>query len=98
MSTTPNSGPVAGDGVDHRIRFEPGEHSSVVVGIVEALEAATGIDYEDLEVSLYEAIDPEALESMYRHARESDGVSWTFEFTADGFEITVRHDGRVTVR
>ena len=51
-------------------------------------------DPAEFDQRLYDAVDPDALESLF--GRES--VACTVEFTYRGYEVTVTGDRRVSVR
>jgi hypothetical protein len=61
--------------------------------IVEALADAEGVDPTELEYSLQEYVDLDALDRLANH----DGAEWTFTFELPAYEVTVQHDGRVRV-
>ncbi len=81
---------------DHSDRS--GTTSSPVLGIIDALASKRGVDATEIDVSLYESIDPEALELIYRHAQRTETASWTLELTVEGDGITIDSDGRITVQ
>lgn len=72
-----------------RERADPTE--PVVQRIVEAVAAETGADATDL-TPLYQAIDPDTLESFVG----SDNVE-SVSFRYEGFSVTVSEDSRVTL-
>lgn len=59
--------------------------------VVEAVARAEGADALDLEVPLYDAIDPDALDALFQ---SGDGY---IEFVYYGYEVTVGGDGRVSI-
>jgi len=66
------------------------ELSVAVVNHVAALE---GCDATELAYPLYESIDPDALDALFRAG--SDGY---LEFSYHGYEIRVTSDGSIDVR
>lgn len=61
-------------------------------GVIEAVADVT--NRESLALSpLYDSIDPDALDSLFRLSDEEVSVSFTYA----GFEITARSDGEVAV-
>ncbi|SMO53748.1 HalOD1 output domain-containing protein [Halorubrum cibi] len=89
-----------------RVAYEPGAE---IVGQYRAtynwtsMEPSTGIietvadaaNRESLGLSpLYDSIDPDALDSLFRLSDEAVSVSFTYE----GFEITADSDGEVVLR
>jgi hypothetical protein len=65
--------------------------------VVEALAAVEGVDPKDLDVRLYDSIDGDALEVLYRTAVER-GERLRVAFTIAEYEVVVESDGRVIVR
>ncbi|MFC6719574.1 HalOD1 output domain-containing protein [Natrialbaceae archaeon GCM10025810] len=62
------------------------------VRVVEALAAALETSPFDMEPPLYDAIDPEALDLLFR-----DGTDGEVRFAYEGHAVTVRSDGTVIV-
>lgn len=62
------------------------------VQLAEVLAAAKGVTPAELDVRLYDHVDPDALERL----RTQASVEWTFEFAVDGVALTVRSDGSVS--
>jgi hypothetical protein len=61
------------------------------LAVLEAVVAADGIDEDDLRTPLYEVIDLDALDDLFR----SSTGTVTFEY--QGCVLTVRHDGAVQI-
>lgn len=61
--------------------------------VIDALAAVTDTDPLELP-PLYEVIDPEALDALFR---PDSGVEGTVQFTFGPHEITVRSDGTVAI-
>jgi hypothetical protein len=75
-------------------RERDGSISGTVVG---ALAAVENVDSENLDVGLYDSIESDALDTLYRTAAErSERLHVTF--TIGAYEVTVEDDGRVAVR
>lgn len=73
------------------------EQASVSDEVISAVAAARGADPLDLD-PLYEAIDPDALDSLYRRGgRERENTPERLEFTYSGCGVVVAEDGSVTV-
>lgn len=49
------------------------------------------------EITLYDHIDPEALDSLVEHAAGNDGVVWEVTFTVEKWTVCVNSDGEITV-
>lgn len=66
--------------------------------VVEAVAAREGVDPVDLDIPLFEALDPDALDTLVRSASAgTDQSSVRVEFTYRGYEVTVTEDGAVEV-
>ena len=66
--------------------------------VVQAVAARTGVDPLDLEVPLYESIDPDVLDLVVRTAPGGpDRSSVRVEFTYEGLDVTVTADGSIDV-
>ncbi|RQH00821.1 HalOD1 output domain-containing protein [Natrarchaeobius oligotrophus] len=69
--------------------------SDAVVSAVASL-----VERDPIELTpLYEAVEPDALDTLVEHAQEADGAGthqvW---FTYEGFDVGVRSDGEVRIR
>ena len=62
--------------------------------VVEAVASAEGVDPLDLEVPLYDAVDPDALDALFESGGAVDG---RVEFEYYGYDVTATGDGRVTL-
>lgn len=69
----------------------PGGVESVCERIVFTVADREGVDPREIETPLYDAISPDALESLFR---ESPG---RVTFTYMGYLVTVTHEHEVTV-
>ncbi|MFB6079717.1 MAG: HalOD1 output domain-containing protein [Haloferacaceae archaeon] len=79
------------------LQREKAEYETIDAVIVRTLADATGQDPTDVDFRLYDHLNPDALERLYEDANARDGAGWRFEFAAEGFEVTVQSDGRVSV-
>lgn len=66
----------------------------LVVDIVDALAAAKDVDPMALDLQLAEQIDLDAMEALCTGTHPDD---LTVAFTVDGYTVTVRSGGHVTV-
>lgn len=62
--------------------------------VVEAVADAKDVDPLDLEVPLYEAVDPDALDSLFRASDDLEGV---IEFTYYDYQVRVTAAGNVSL-
>lgn len=61
--------------------------------VIAAVAASEGVDPVDIEVPLFEVVDPDALNSLFGAA--ADGQ---IRFGYLGYDVTVHANGRVDVR
>jgi hypothetical protein len=66
---------------------------SLAIEIVEAIADAKGIDSTELDVSLQEYIDIEAIELLAAH----ETASWTLSYQLPNHNVTVTSEGTVIV-
>lgn len=67
--------------------------------VVEELAAQEGVDPLDLDVPLYDAIDPDALNALFSPTNDgTERAGGRIVFTIDGYEVTVDGDGQVDAR
>lgn len=79
----------------HDTAYEPTTDEPVSAAVVRALAAATDTDPTDVDLRLYDAVDPDALDALYPSGRRAD---LEVTFTLGEFEVTVEDTRRVTVR
>lgn len=77
---------IKNDGYDERIS------EKVITGVAEA----KGVDPLDLD-PLYDVIDPDALNSMFRPSDGSPSASMELRFSMSGCQVVIRREGEVTV-
>lgn len=97
MAMTNGRSPTSIPSRSSHVQREPVTVDELSVAIVEAVASMKDVDPVDVEFRLYDYLDPEALDDLYRHATGEGGSAWTLEFTVDGFEMTVRSDGDITI-
>lgn len=78
---------------DVRTTDEPETLESPSLHVVAAIADATGHDPATM-APLYEAIDPDALDALFRGGAAVDG---RIEFTYYGYEVSVTASGHVTL-
>lgn len=84
--------------VVHRSWFDPESDTELGVVVVRALAAVEDADPTEVDFRLHDSIDVDALAKMYRHADGRPGSPWRMEFTVHDRHVSVRDDGRITVR
>lgn len=67
--------------------------SPVSTNVLEAIAQVEETDPVDIPCPLYEVIDPDALDTLYR----TGGSAVVVEFTYCGYSVTVQRDGEVSV-
>ena len=65
----------------------------VSMSVVEAVAEAKGTRPEELTSPLYDTIDPDALNALFRNG----GTSGEVEFTYLGYRVLVDSDGKITL-
>lgn len=71
---------------------------STSTAVVEAIAEHAGVDPADLELPLYEAIDPDALDALFSPPEGSRRpVSGRISFVYGGYDVEVTGEGEVTV-
>lgn len=63
--------------------------------VVEAVAGAEAVDPLDLEVPLYEAVDPDALDALFQS--QDTTVEGNVRFRYYGYEVAVSGDGHVSL-
>lgn len=66
--------------------------------VFDTLDQVPGFDPDDVDQTLYEAVDPDALEAVFSATRSSDRSVGRITFPFAGYELTVTADGEVVVR
>jgi len=75
---------------------ESGDHP-ISQAVVETVADAENVDPIDIEVPLFDVVDPDALDAFYRSARDNASVGLTsIDFSYYGYQIRVDETG-VTV-
>lgn len=77
------------------LRYRPEEDEPLSVAIVRALSEAKGRDITEEECVLYQSIDPEALDDLFRQEGGEDTVK--IEFTTHGAVVVLWGNGRVSI-
>jgi len=80
---------------DYRTYHDPDGSSTLSVAVVHALADVMGTDVSDVEFSLYEHIDPRALDRLF--AGDRDGAPGHVAFGVEGYRVTVYSDGAIVV-
>jgi hypothetical protein len=81
---------------DHAVQHDFEGDQLLSTTVISAVADATGVQPLDLP-PLYETIDPDTLDSLFRQTTESGGVPDHIAFTHAGCTVTVHDDGTVIV-
>lgn len=65
------------------------------IAVIEAIAAIKGIDPMDMDSTLYDYIDPDALNQLFL---SNDLGDIEVDFTIDQYTLTVRRDGGIEIR
>jgi hypothetical protein len=76
---------------------ESSDDQSIAVAVMAALSEATDDWPPEEELTLYDYIDPDALEAMLAHAGSNAAANWELQFDTDAYAVTITSDGQVTV-
>ena len=78
----------------YRTRHDPDSSEPMSRSIYTALAAVEGIAPADLDVRLYDYVDVEAIDGLYRASADRE---WEFTFTVERYAVRVRGDGSIAV-
>jgi hypothetical protein len=79
----------------HKAHHDPTGEEPLSATVIRAVAAAKGVDPTDCDLELYEAVDLEALDTLFE-GRSRDG-RWRFEFSIADHLVVVEGDGSVTI-
>lgn len=66
--------------------------------VIEAIADADDVSPTAMSPPLYRAIDPDALDALFRPSDPGSSTTGQLEFTYRGYAVTVHDDGRIDVR
>lgn len=81
----------------YRARHDSTRDGPLSETIVEALAAVENVEPDELDARLYDSLDPEALDALYRTAAERS-ERLRLAFTIGEYEVVVADDGEFFVR
>lgn len=88
------------DGGQRTFETETGKRPASIA-IVESIAAIEGINPSKVDFSLYESIDPEALDTIFENSEDEGETSddkIVAEFPVDGYVVQIRNTGKITVK
>ncbi|UPV75262.1 hypothetical protein M0R89_04135 [Halorussus limi] len=82
------------DATLYRTRHDPDSSEPISRSIYTALAAVEGVAPPELDVRLYDSVDVEALDDLFRANADDE---WEFTVTVEQYAVRVRADGRIAV-
>ncbi|WP_167599383.1 HalOD1 output domain-containing protein [Halorussus marinus] len=79
----------------HEAYHDPDGDAALSTTVINAVAAAEGVDPTHRNLQLYDALDLEALDSLFE--RRSRGDHWRFEFGVHDLVVVVHGDGCIAV-
>ncbi len=82
----------------YRVEHDPDDAAALSTTVIHALADCMGIDVTDCRFSLYDAVDPDALDALFRPRH--DGTPRTgglLSFPVDGYYVTVDSSGEILI-
>ncbi|WP_436344762.1 HalOD1 output domain-containing protein [Natronorubrum sp. FCH18a] len=76
------------------VEHTPDDTSSISIAIIRSIAAIENVDPTELEITLYDYVNPEALDQLIEH--EGTG-STEITFTVRGYYVHVHDTGEITV-
>lgn len=77
-------------------RYDPLSDQPPAAAVIEAIAEAAGVDPMQLP-PLFEIIDPDALNGLFKHDGDGHDAEAIVSFTYDTWNVFVRADGRIRV-
>ena len=77
------------------LKYSPDEDEPLSSAIIEALSEAKGRDVTEDECVLYDSIDPDALDSMFRQDGDEDTIK--VEFATHDAIVVLWGNGKITI-
>jgi hypothetical protein len=85
-----------GFGEDYEARVTADGTEALSTCVARAVAMAEGVEVTALDEDLYDVIDGDALDTLYRHSQRT-GASWTIDFETEDWDVVVSSDGTVAV-
>lgn len=89
------------DGGQHTFETESGKRPASIA-IVESIAAIEGVHPTDVDFSLYESIDPDALDTLFANPEDDEETAGedkiVAEFQTDGYVVQIRENGKIMVK
>lgn len=82
----------------YRASHDPNGPATLSTTVVHALADCLGIDVTDSRISLYDTVDPDALDTLFRPRHDgSPRAGGTLSFVVEGHHVTVHGDGEIVI-
>lgn len=82
----------------YRAYHDPDGPATLSETIVHALAECMGVDVTDCDFSLYDSVDPDALDRLFRPRRDGTvRTGGTVSFPVQGHRVTVYGDGEILI-
>lgn len=82
---------------EKRVPTDSFSDHELTAAIIEAIAEEQNESLSDIDLQLLKVVDLDALETLYRHAREHDESNWKISFPVDEFDVRVESDGSIAV-
>jgi hypothetical protein len=73
------------------------QHNSITEAVINAVADAEGVPPEELRPTLYDVIDPDALENLYEDTERSITTDLSVTFSYGDWSVHVHSNGEVSV-
>ncbi|WP_458204456.1 HalOD1 output domain-containing protein [Haladaptatus sp. NG-SE-30] len=80
----------------YRAYHDTSRQESICVTICKTISAIENVDIENLDITLQDHLDVDALETLTANATPND--EWRFTVTIDRYRITIHNDGEIVVK
>ncbi len=82
----------------YRATHDPNGPAALSTTVIHALADCMGVDVTDSRISLYDTVDPDALNELFRPRHDgTPRTGGTLTFVVDGHHVTVRGDGEIQI-
>ena len=78
-------------------RSENCRSDALVTSILETIADHRNESLAEVDVQFRDAVDLDALETLYQHADQQRESGWKLSFSVDGLDVTVQSDGSIAV-
>lgn len=83
----------------YRATHDPEGPATLSTTVIHALADCMGVDVTDSRISLYDTVDPDALNSLFRPRHDgTPRAGGTLSFVVGGHHVTVRGDGEILIQ